>query len=186
MKSVYLVTHSKKKLEEISEIAQEFNVQLEMPKNYPEKFEIQADSVQEVSKFSALTAYEKLKVPLVVDDSGLFVDALKGFPGVYSAYVLVTLGNSGILKLMNGISNRKAYVECCASFCDANGVKSFNGRVDGTILDSEKGELGFGFDPIFTPDGHNGKSLAELDMTEKNNISHRGKAFKAFFEWYSK
>src|SRR5271170_5624368 len=118
MKSVMLVTHNKRKFDEIGEIASKFNIRIEMPSAKTEKVEIQADSVVEVSKFSALEAYKTLRRPLVVDDSGLFINALKGFPGVYSAYVLETLGNPGILKLMEGISNRKAYFECCATFYD--------------------------------------------------------------------
>ena len=185
MKKLLIVTHNKGKFLEANEIAREFGVELEMPSGGEEKFEIQADTLQEVSAFSAKHAFEKLNMPLIVDDSGLFVDALKGFPGVYSAYVLPTLGNDGILRLMDGRPNRSAYFECCVSYCDNEGVKSFSERVVGRILDIPMGKNGFGFDPIFSAEGLNVTSMAEMNLDQKNAVSHRGKAFKSFFRWYS-
>jgi XTP/dITP diphosphohydrolase len=185
LERLVLVTHNKGKFAEASEIAKKFGIELEMPKGGDEKFEIQADTLQEVSAYSAKHAFEKLKRPLIVDDSGLFIDALRGFPGVYSAYVLPTLGNDGILRLMNGVQNRKARFECCVSYCDAGGVTSFTEMVVGNILDMKRGQNGFGFDPIFSAEGFNVTSMAEMELDQKNDISHRGKAFKAFFGWYS-
>jgi XTP/dITP diphosphohydrolase len=185
MKKLVIVTHNKGKFTEASRIAKEFKVELEMPKEGDQKFEIQADTLQEVSAYSAKHAFEKLKHPLIVDDSGLFIDSLKGFPGVYSAYVLQTLGNDGILKLMDSVQNRKAYFECCVSYCDSEGIRSFTGRVIGNILDMKKGQNSFGFDPIFSVEGFNVTSMAEMDLDKKNEISHRGKALKEFFGWYS-
>ncbi len=185
MERLVIVTHNKGKFAEASKIAKEFGIELEMPEGGDEKFEIQADTLQEVSAYSAKHAFEKLKHPLIVDDSGLFIDALKGFPGVYSAYVLPTLGNDGILRLMDGVQNRKAHFECCLSYCDADGVKSFTEKVVGNILDMKKGQNGFGFDPIFSAEGFNVTSMAEMALDQKNSISHRGKALKAFFRWYS-
>lgn len=186
MESIILVTHNKNKFEEINPIAKRFGITLKMPGSDLEKIEIQADSIVDVSRFSASSAYEILKKPLVIDDSGLFIRSLKGFPGVYSDQAFRSLGNSGILKLMNGVTDRRAYFECCASFCNSKGVTSFTERINGTILNVEKGDNGFGFDPIFTLDDYNGKSLAEVDIHKKNKVSHRGKAFESFFKWYSK
>ncbi len=184
MEKLLIVTHNKGKFAEASKIGKEFGVELEMAPGEG-KFEIQADTIQEVSAFSAKHAFERLKKPLIVDDSGLFIEALKGFPGVYSAYTLPTIGNDGILRLMRGRENRSAYFECCVSYCDSNGVKSFSERVTGNILDEEKGKNGFGFDPIFSAEGFNIISMAEMELDQKNSISHRGKAFRSFFRWYS-
>ncbi|MGD0728692.1 MAG: XTP/dITP diphosphatase [Candidatus Micrarchaeaceae archaeon] len=185
MKTLVLVTHNSGKLAEANDIAKKYGIRLEMPKNGTEKLEIQADSLEEVSQFSALNAYGKIRKPLVVDDSGLFVNSLNGFPGVYSAYVVPTIGNKGLLKLMRGINDRKAYFECCVSFYDGSNLISFAEKVHGTIIQEEKGKHGFGFDPIFSPDGYDGKSFGEIGLAEKNTLSHRAKAFDSFFKWYS-
>jgi XTP/dITP diphosphohydrolase len=112
----------------------------------------------------------------IIDDSGLFIDPLNGFPGVYSAYVQRTIGNDGILKLMIDVKERKANFQCCIG-CNINGKDIIvTGRCDGIILKREVGTEGFGYDPIFSHDGK--RSLAELPMTEKNDVSHRGNAVR--------
>ena len=116
----------------------------------------------------------------IVDDSGLFVDALKGFPGVWSAYAQKTIGNKGILKLMEGIEDRGAEFRCCIG-CDIEGQRIIvTGICRGTITESETGDGGFGFDPIFTHDGV--RTFAEIPVDEKNDVSHRGNAVKLLIE----
>ena len=116
----------------------------------------------------------------IIDDSGLFVDALAGFPGVWSAYVQKTISNRGILKLMTGESNRDARFKCCIG-CNINGRDIVvTGVCEGYILDEEKGNGGFGFDPIFTYDGK--RSFAEMPIGEKNEVSHRGNAVRLLTE----
>jgi len=112
----------------------------------------------------------------IIDDSGMFVDSLNGFPGVYSAYVQETVKNDGILKLMDTVNDRKASFQCCIG-CNINGKDIIVlGKCDGIILREEKGTEGFGYDPIFSHDGE--RSLAEIPLNEKNKISHRGSAVK--------
>lgn len=116
----------------------------------------------------------------IVDDSGLFVDALKGFPGVWSAYAQKTIGNKGILKLMEGVEDRGAEFRCCIG-CDIEGQRIIvTGICRGTITESETGDGGFGFDPIFTHDGE--RTFAEIHVDEKNEVSHRGNAVKLLIE----
>lgn len=116
----------------------------------------------------------------IVDDSGLFVDALKGFPGVWSAYAQKTIGNPGILKLMEGVEDRGAEFRCCIG-CDIAGKRIVvTGVCRGVITDSERGTDGFGFDPIFSPDGK--RTFAEIPMDEKNAVSHRGNAVRLLIE----
>ena len=116
----------------------------------------------------------------IVDDSGLFVDALKGFPGVWSAYAQKTIGNKGILKLMEGVEDRGAEFRCCIG-CDIEGQRIIvTGISRGTITESETGDGGFGFDPIFTHDGV--RTFAEIPVDEKNEVSHRGNAVKLLIE----
>ncbi len=121
----------------------------------------------------------------MVDDSGLFIGFLDDFPGVYSAHVLPTIGNKGILKLMDGIIDRNAYFECCVSFYDGKELEVLHRKGAWKHNKSEQGDHGFGFDPIFSPEGYKGKSFGEIELKKKNTISHRGRAFDSFFKWYS-
>jgi len=138
---------------------------------YPE---IQTDFLEEVVEFG-LEQLEGYK-PILIDDSGLFIDDLQGFPGVYSAYVMNTLGCEGILKLMHDVENRKAEFLCIIGLIDENDEKIlFRGRSRGMITEEQKGDEGFGYDPIFKPKGEE-RTFAQMSTSEKNSYSHRGKA----------
>ncbi len=184
MQQLILVTHNKGKLREANRVARRYGISLSTPK-YIGKFEIQSDSLAEISEYAAKEAYKHIKKPLLVDDTGMFIHALNDFPGVYTSHALERIGNGGLLKLMDGIKNRSADSKCALSFYDGKTFRCFVGRMDGSILRNQKGNGGFGFDSIFSPKGYKGKSLAELGMDDKNRVSHRGKAFEAFFRWYS-
>ena len=143
--------------------------------------EPQSDSITEIAKAKAEQAYAALKIPLIVDDTGLFIEALAGFPGPYAAYVQDTLGNAGILRLMERTPNRRACFATSIAYIDERGIETFEGRVEGEITDSPRGTDGFGYDPIFSVQG---RTLSEMDMHEKNTVSHRARALLAFREWY--
>jgi XTP/dITP diphosphohydrolase len=147
--------------------------------------EIQDDDIENIAKASALEAAEKCKLPIIVEDAGLFIEVLDGFPGPYSSYVYRTIGTKGILKLMNGVEKRDAYFHSVVAFCDSeNSIKCFNGRAMGRISQRERGGSGFGFDPIFEPLNCGGKTFAEITTEEKNRHSHRAQALRKFAEWY--
>ena len=138
--------------------------------------EIQTSELEEVVKIGMKEIRSKDIKDFIIDDSGMFIDALKGFPGVYSAYGQKTIGNEGILKLMENVENRKATFKCCIG-CDINGNTIIvTGKCNGYILDHEVGNNGFGYDPIFSPDGK--RSFAEISIEEKNTMSHRGNAVR--------
>jgi XTP/dITP diphosphohydrolase len=143
--------------------------------------EIQADSLQEV----VLSCLQQLKnkglKDFVIDDSGLFVHGLKGFPGVYSSYALRTIGLDGVLRLLDGLEDRSAHFECCIGASIDGREFTVTGRCDGTLGLRPSGTDGFGFDPLFVPTGHS-QTFAEISIEEKNRISHRGKAVQAFSE----
>ena len=150
--------------------------QLHFP--YPE---IQADTLEEVAEYGAKWLAERIEGPFFLDDSGLFINALNGFPGVYSAYVYKTLGIDGILKLLEGEADRSAYFKSVIAYWDG-GLHIFTGIVEGEIIHEKRGSGGFGFDPVFRPSGFE-ETFAEMTTEEKNEISHRGRALKAFAEW---
>ena len=142
--------------------------------------EIQTSELEEVVKKGMEEIRSKGMRDFIIDDSGLFIDALKGFPGVYSAYGQKTIGNAGILKLMDGIEDRSAEFRCCIG-CDINGKTIIvTGVCKGYIMHESRGTEGFGYDPIFSPDGK--RSFAEIGIDEKNRMSHRGKAIELLIE----
>ena len=127
-------------------------------------------------------AYNQLKIPLIVDDTAFSISALAGFPGPYAAYVLNTLGNAGILKLMDGARDRSAGFTTAIAFADRGIIRVFKGTIEGMITERPRGSNGFGYDPIFAlPDG---RTLAELSLDEKSALSHRAKALSSFRDWF--
>ena len=114
----------------------------------------------------------------MIDDSGLFVDALRGFPGVYSSHAYRTIGPRGILGLLRSSPTRAARFETAFLFHDGTTGRLVRGACRGAIARSERGTGGFGFDPIFIPAGHR-TTFAEMSVEEKNRVSHRGRAARA-------
>jgi XTP/dITP diphosphohydrolase len=150
--------------------------------------EIQSDSLKEIAQTSAVNAYKRSKLPIFVEDAGLFIDALSGFPGPYAAYVYKTIHNSGILRLMENVKNRRAKFQSVIAYCDETlcQPECFDGESNGEITLTErrqKGKSAFGFDPIFQPLGSS-KSFAEMTIEEKNGFSHRAMAIRKFAAWY--
>lgn len=167
---VYFITSNQHKFEEIQKMT---SIDIRRKRiDYPE---IQADSLEEVARYGIEYCYSKVREPCFVEDSGLFIDCLSGFPGVYSKYVFTTLGCCGILKLLE--NERGAHFRSVIAFKDERKMSLFTGDVTGTIAEIERGVHGFGFDPIFIPEGEE-RTFAEMTVEEKNLYSHRGKAFK--------
>ncbi|MCW3977206.1 MAG: XTP/dITP diphosphatase [Candidatus Bathyarchaeota archaeon] len=152
-----------------------------------EAIEIQDDNLEKIAAASVRDAVKKSRLPVLVEDSGLFIEAVKGFPGPYSSQAYRTLGTKGILKLMRGITERNAYFYSVVAFHSPERAspKCFHGKVEGRITLKERGDQGFGFDPIFAPKGGSDKTLAKMTTTEKNKISHRGQALGKFAVWYT-
>jgi XTP/dITP diphosphohydrolase len=145
--------------------------------SYPE---IQADTLEETIVPGLNWLMERYQRPIMIDDSGLFIDALKGFPGVYSSYVFRTVGCEGILRLMEGVKDRSARFECCIGFLVPGKEPHISkGVAKGSISERKAGTGGFGYDPVFVPDGY-AKTYAQIEVTEKNKISHRGRAVELF------
>ena len=116
--------------------------------------EIQADTIQEVAKYSAKWASDKLKTNVVKNDSGIMIEALKGFPAAYTHYVQDTIGENGILKLMEGVENRKAKFVEALSYCEyGKEPVVFTCETEGTIAKEKQGQYGWSWDFIFIPKG---------------------------------
>jgi len=185
---IFFVTNNVNKFNEARRVLAEYKMSVGMLRI--KSLEIQSNSLKEIAKASVTDAFEKCKLTTIVEDAGLFVDGLNGFPGPYAAYVYKTIGNQGMLKLMENIESRKAKFESVVA-CLSSEIKSpicFNGIVAGEIAAEERrgsNKSGFGFDPIFKPHGKD-KTYAEMNVEEKNQHSHRAKAFRKFARWYKK
>jgi XTP/dITP diphosphohydrolase len=184
-KIAFFVTGNVHKFQEARDVLKEFGISTVMLNL--DTTEIQADDVEEIAKTSAIEAARKSRMPIFVEDAGLFIDALKGFPGPYSSYVYRTLGTEGILKLMKNAIQRDAHFYSAVAFSDsrkADTTKCFIGEVQGKIAYKEQGRMGFGFDPVFAPSAEPDKTFAEITQQEKNKHSHRAKALRKFCSWY--
>ena len=174
---IYFVTGNINKIKEARIILKDLDVEIEQIKiDYPE---IQG-TLEEVAEFGAKWVYDILKKPVIVEDSGFFVEALNGFPGTYSRFVQETIGNEGILKLLEGKDNRNAYFKTVIGYCDENGIKLFKGIVKGRVSNEIRSKgYGFAYDSIFIPEGEE-RTFAEMTTEEKSQISHRKRAFEEF------
>lgn len=167
------VTSNDSKFMEVSGMLRDCGVEVHQLKaTYPE---VQADTLKEVVMRGLEWLSPRYGDHLLVDDSGLFIGSLGGFPGVYSSYVYRTLGCGGVLKLLAGSRKRDAAFEACFGLASEGTTVVFEGRCPGRIAEEERGSGGFGFDPIFIPKGHS-RTFGEMGFEEKNAISHRGRA----------
>jgi XTP/dITP diphosphohydrolase len=172
------------KLEEANLALAQFGLRLKMARI--EKVEIQADSLEAIASYAACLAAERSRKAVVCEDSGLFIRALSGFPGPYSSYAFKTLGCSGVLKLMEGIADRRGHFQSAVSFCEPGEAPiTFIGTAEGSISEEPRGAAGFGFDPIFAPAAGDGRTFAQMEIAEKGRLSHRGEAFRRFALWAS-
>ena len=173
-----VITHNPGKVREYQEALGGYGIEMEHVNR--EYDEVQTAYLEEVVDKGLKSMYAEGLRDFMIDDSGLFVDALKGFPRVYSAYGQKTIGNQGILKLMEGVDDRAAVFKCCIGCRIGDETVIVTGKCPGVILDSARGDGGFGYDPIFSPDGEH--SFAEIPVEEKNVISHRGVATRMLVE----
>jgi XTP/dITP diphosphohydrolase len=150
--------------------------------------EIQAIDPADVATEKARAAREALgdtDLPVLVEDSGLMVDAWGGFPGALTKWLMQSVGNEGLLRMFAPGDDRSARAVCVVALAEAGGrVLTFRGEVRGTVAESPRGEGGFGYDPVFVP-GWSSMTYAQMGEG-KNTDSHRARAFRAVKEWLEK
>ena len=134
--------------------------------------EIQSLDLKEVIEDKAKRAFEIVNSPVLVEDVSLTFTALKALPGPLIKWFLETLGNDGLCRLLDKLEDRSALAEVEFAICDDTGVHTFRGTMEGTIADSPRGEMGFGWDPVFIPKGYD-KTWAEMGDNEKHATSMR-------------
>ena len=178
---IVFVTTNRGKMGEAKEIGAHYGIEF-IPNDY-DAVEMRSSDPEEIAIGSAKDAYAKIKRPLIVEDSGLFIETLKGFPGTYSAFVFHTIGVNGVLKVMEHKVKRAATMKSAVAYTDGKSVKSFLGEVKGIVPKDSRGVSGFGYDPIFIPEGKD-RTFAE-DLDYKASVSHRAQSIRKFCEWYS-
>jgi XTP/dITP diphosphohydrolase len=183
---IFFATNNVNKFNEARRILAEYEIATGMLR--VKSLEIQSESLEEIANASVVDAFKKCNLPIIVEDAGLFIDELKGFPGPYAAYVYKTIGNEGLLRLMEGVKVRTAKFESIVAYLsgELESPMCFGGVALGEIVIKERrgdSRSGFGFDPIFRP-ANSERTFAEMSMAEKNQYSHRANAFHKFGQWY--
>ena len=176
---LFFASSNNHKFEEAQRILSNLGLEINMFKTTLE--EIQSNSMNEIAKRKALDAFRKIKKPVIIEDDGLFIESLDGFPGPYSSYVYDTIGNKGIMRLLENIETRNAKFVAIIAYCDGeNNVNLFESSIPGKIsLSIEEG--GWGYDPIFIPDG---ESKTYANVSDKDKFSHRSASLKKFSDWF--
>ncbi|MFX1323976.1 MAG: RdgB/HAM1 family non-canonical purine NTP pyrophosphatase [Promethearchaeota archaeon] len=178
-KIIYFVTGNSHKFREVLDLFNDENCLYLVKQKDLNPIEIQAETLKEVAQFKLQSIKHKIDGSFFIEDAGFFVDIpLGGFPGIYSSYVLKSIGNEGILKLIRDFDLTKAHFSAIIAlyFKPLDKVLYFEGEIKGKVSNTVRGKEGFGFDPIFIPENFSDKTFAELPLKEKNKISHRGQA----------
>lgn len=137
--------------------------------------EVQGLDVREVARAKALAAFQQIGRPVLVDDSGIEFSAWSGLPGALTSWFMDTVGNEGLIQMLDGFADRGARVITALGYCTEAGVQVVEGVVSGHIADAPSGANGFGYDPIFIPEGAQ-KTFAEMSNEEKDDNSMRALA----------
>ncbi|MBO6585731.1 MAG: RdgB/HAM1 family non-canonical purine NTP pyrophosphatase [Gracilimonas sp.] len=174
------------KIEELEQILRPLGIEVLSTKGFPELKEVVEDqpTLQGNALKKARYVAKETGLPALSDDTGLEVDSLNGEPGVYSARYAGKRASyqdnvNKLLTELDGITDRKAQFRTVVALVHSDKEYVFEGICKGEILTEEKGDKGFGYDPVFKPEGFD-KTFAELDSAIKNDISHRGKAVQKF------
>lgn len=185
--TLVLSTRNQGKIEELRRGLAGMSMEIATISDYPGFPEVEetADTLEGNARLKAEALFEFTGVPSLGDDTGLEVGALDGRPGVLSARFAgpeedPARNRSLLLDVLQDVSDRRARFRTVLAYCTKTGTLFFDGVCEGRILKEEHGEGGFGYDAIFSPDGSD-RSFAELTPDEKNAVSHRGRAIRAFY-----
>ena len=188
---IIFATHNNNKLFEVKKMISK-KIEIKSLSDLGYNFEIPENekTIKENAIFKAKFIYSKFKSNVFADDTGLEVEALGGKPGVHSArYAGNDKDNkkniNKLLDSIRGIENRKANFKTVISLIFKDKLYVFEGKIYGKISDEEKGLFGFGYDPVFIPDGFK-KTFGELNPEIKNTISHRAIAFNKLISFLKK
>lgn len=184
MKKIIFASKNEGKIREVRNILNDLNVSIVSLTDIDFTGDIveSGSSFEENAKIKAMEIYNMYRIPVIADDSGLVVDKLNGEPGIFSARysgenATDEINNLLLIKKLNALPEpHKAKFVCAAVYFDGTEIQTAIGEVNGKIINKPRGTKGFGYDPLFIPDGFT-QTLGELDDDIKNKISHRYNAF---------
>lgn len=191
MDTLILASRNPHKIEELAATLADLNIELQSALDFPTLKEVEEDklTLEGNALKKARYVYEETGLPALADDTGLEVDALDGRPGVFSARYAGEGASyqdnvDKLLAELAGVDlkDRGAQFRTVVALVSDEGTHTFEGICRGTIIKEPCGEKGFGYDPVFQPEGYE-QTFAELNAKVKNNISHRGKAIHKFYRW---
>ncbi len=195
MKKLLFATHNLDKVNEIQEmVGSDFKIISLDDIDYNQSIPENESTIEANAMYKARFIYDVLKKDCFADDTGLEVEALNGEPGVYSARYAMLTGEvfpgedipvaniRKLLKLMDGTKYRRACFRTVIALIIDDIEYLFEGKVRGEILNSKRGTGGFGYDPVFLPDGYT-QTFAEMTLHDKNKISHRACAMSKLIEF---
>lgn len=177
MDKIYFATGNQEKVKEAQAI---LGIPIEIADI--ETDEVQSMNLEYVARKKAEEAYKILGKPVLVDDVGFYINAWNGFPGPLIKFLDKAVGNKGILRMLKEEENRKVKIQSAIGYHDGNAVRVFIGEISARIGFEEKGQEGWGFDPIVIRDGEE-KTIAEMGFEHKNKVSHRAKSLAMLKEY---
>lgn len=192
MKTLFVGSNNLNKITEIKEICKKNGIELNIkcPKDFNDDSNPIEDGIsfEENAYIKAKYYYDRYRMPCIAEDSGICIEYLNNLPCIHSKRFMSQLNdrdkNEYVLKLMDGIKNRKAVFHTVICYIDLNGKSHFfYGTNEGEISLKQAGEEGFGYDPIFYIPSE-GKTEAELGNDYKNEHSHRAKAFRELIKYF--
>jgi len=188
MREIYFVSNNLNKYSEIKSMLDDKIIDLDLKFCKQDIIEIQDKKIENIAMEKAKSAYSIVKKPILIEDDGLFINSLNGFPGQYSKFISKSIGNKGIIRLLKSSSDRSAFFKSIFVYNDGIIAKLFYGKINGKIS-STITTGGWGYDPIFIPlkrNNKNGITFAKLSQTnKKNELSHRRIAFYKFINWFN-
>lgn len=146
--------------------------------------EIQSLDLETVLRAKGEEAWQRLGQPLIVEETGLSLAALNGFPGPLVKWMLEAVGPEGIAATAHGLGDPNASAQCALLYRDGDDVRIAHGATHGTLITTARGSAGFGWDPIFIPAGQT-QTYAELGEREKDTMGHRGRAWRALLDLFT-
>ncbi len=182
MYELFFVSNNTHKYSEIKSILKDRIRDIDLKFHKQNIIEIQEAKIEKIAIEKSISAYNIVKKPIIIEDDGLFIKSLNGFPGQYSSYVFKSLGNTGIIKLLKGNKDRSALFK--SVFVYNNGIvkKIFTGQINGTIATTIT-PGGWGYDPIFRPHKMNITFGKLKENNQKNELSHRRIALDKLVKW---
>ncbi len=182
---LFLATTNKHKAEEISKLMPKEKVLVKTVKI--KLIEPDFESLEEIASYKAKQAYKKTKKPVIAEDTGVYFEGYRNFPGPYAKRIFESIGFKGLTTLIKIAKTKKAYFKTTIAYCDGKTTKTFSGKLEGTLLEKPRSikKDRLPYEKIFLPKRQN-KALVDLSIEEKNKISHRAKAVRELLKWLEK